>query len=182
MSALEFLMEQEKVRIRQLKVYDLPALEWGGEFKHYRRLYREVYDNMCSGQALIWVVDIEFTGIVGQLFVQLKSICSELADGLKRAYVYGVRVKPNYRNKGIGTSLLMTAEADLVRRGFQWIYLNVSRENDAGRRFYERHGYRAIAPESGRWSYLDHMGHRRHVHEPAWRMQKHISSTKPNSL
>ena len=107
--------------------------------------------------------------------MQLESARSELADGLNRAYVYGVRVKPNYRNQGLGSQMLVTVEMDLVGRGFRWINLNISRQNNAGRRFYERHGYRVIAAVPGRWSYLDDLGRRRNVNEPAWRMQKNVS-------
>jgi hypothetical protein len=31
-----------------------------------------------------------------------------------------------------------------------------------------------VADEPGEWSYLDQYGHSHHVHEPAWRMEKHL--------
>lgn len=160
--------------VRHLEESDLPALEWGGEYQHFRRLYREIYSDMCQGKALMWVCDLVDEGVIGQVFVQLAGARTELADGRNRAYVFAFRVKPSFRGLGIGTRLLKVIEADLIKRQFQWVNLNVSRENQEAQRFYERHGYRIIAPEPGRWSYLDDQGQRRFVHEPAWRMGKKL--------
>ncbi len=63
-------------------------------------------------------------------------------------------------------------ETDLEARAFRLVTLNVGRQNPDARRFYERYGYRVVADEPGRWSYLDDMGKRQEVHEPAWRMEK----------
>ena len=168
----EALLSQ--IYIRLVDRQDLPALEWDGEYAHFRRLYREVYQSASQGQALMWMAELASTGIVGQVFVQLNSARKELADGLKRAYVYGFRVRPAYQNKGIGSMLLSTIEIDLVKRNFEWVTLNVGRQNTRARRFYERHGYQIVASESGDWSYLDELNRRHEVHEPAWRMQKYI--------
>ena len=74
----------------------------------------------------------------------------------------------------MGTRLLQVAEADLVARGYLQVTLNVARENLAARRLYERHGYRVVAPEPGRWQYIDHHGRLREVNEPSWRMEKNF--------
>jgi ribosomal protein S18 acetylase RimI-like enzyme len=66
------------------------------------------------------------------------------------------------------------AEQDLVQRGFTWAVLNVSRENLDARRLYERSGYRVVAGDPGRWTYLDDHGIRHDVNEPAWRMEKKL--------
>ena len=163
-----------QVEIRPLVQGDLPALEWDGEYAHYRRLYRDIYRGVRKGTALMWVADLHGVGIIGQVFVHLKSMRRELADGVTRAYVYGFRVRSQYRGFGIGTRLLQTVEDDLAKRRYFWITLNVSRQNEDARRFYERHGYRVVAPEAGNWSYLDEQGRRHEVNEPAWRMEKRI--------
>jgi ribosomal protein S18 acetylase RimI-like enzyme len=126
----------------------------------------------------LWVAELAGAGVIGQVFVQLTSGRKELADGVQRAYVYGFRVRPEYRNCGIGERMLKTLENDLARRRFQWVTLNVGRDNPNAQRFYERHGYRVVASEPGRWSYLDDEGERHEVHEPAWRMEK---SLHPNN-
>ncbi len=160
------------LQIRVLKADDLPALEWDGEFAHFRRLYREIYQSARLGKAIMWVADLPPQGVIGQVFVQLDSARKELADGFNRAYVYGFRVKPLYRSQGVGGRILQAVEADLAQRHFRRVTLNVGRDNPNAQRFYERHGYRVVAAEPGRWSYLDDENQRHEVHEPAWRMEK----------
>jgi ribosomal protein S18 acetylase RimI-like enzyme len=104
----------------------------------------------------------------------MESDRKELADGCSRAYFYSFRVRSPYQGVGIGTLLMQTAESDLRNRGYNRITLNVRRDNSDARRLYERFGYIVVADEPGRWSYLDHNGHRRHVHEPSWRMEKDL--------
>lgn len=166
------------IRIRTLVQADLPDLEWGGEYAHFRRLYAEVYQSAVQGRAVLWVAEIPGEGIIGQLFVQLVSARSELADGSSRAYIYGFRVQPAHRNHGVGTRMMQAAEDDLHRRGFHWVTLNVGVDNPAARRLYQARGYRVVGSEPGNWSYTDEKGQRREVHEPAWRMEKSLGPSK----
>jgi ribosomal protein S18 acetylase RimI-like enzyme len=147
----------EQVIIRQARQSDLPALEWEGEFIHFRRLYYDVFQQTQRGEALMWLAELAGIGLVRT-----------------RAYMHAFRVRPQYRAKGIGSLLLLNAEADLEKRGYRFICLNVGRENQGARRLYERYGYRVVAAEPGDWSYLDHHGVRQLVHEPAWRMEKDL--------
>jgi ribosomal protein S18 acetylase RimI-like enzyme len=165
-------MNLAKVIIRAVQRADLPALEWDGEYLHFRRLYQDIYQSALAGKALMWVAEYPSVGIIGQLFVQLLSLRDELADGTNRAYIYGFRIKPAYRHEGIGKQMMRVVEGDLYQRGFQWVTLNVAKDNPDARRLYEILGYRVIAVDPGQWSYLDHLGNRQHVLEPAWRMEK----------
>jgi ribosomal protein S18 acetylase RimI-like enzyme len=173
---------EEEVVVRTVSQTDLPALEWGGEYSHYRLLYQDAYQGVLRGEAIMWVAELESAGIVGQLFVQLLAKRGELADGYKRAYLYGFRVKPIYRKQGIGSRMLNIVEADLSKRGFHWISLNVGKDNSLARRLYEKHGYRVVTSEQGRWTYIDDRGRRRQVNEPAWRMEKEIVDSKKVSV
>lgn len=158
--------------VRQATRADLLPMEWDGEYRHFRRLYRDVYQSGEQGHALLWVVELPGAGLIAQAFVQLRSARAELADGSHRAYLYGFRVRSGYRRQGLGTYLMKFIEADLLRRGYGCLCLNVNRDNDEARRLYERLGYRIVAAEAGRWSYLDDQGLRQEVNEPAWRMEK----------
>jgi ribosomal protein S18 acetylase RimI-like enzyme len=160
--------------IRQGKRADLPALEWEGEYVHFRRIFAEAYQSVDNRQAIIWLADLQGIGLIGQLFVSLKGNNLELADGSSRAYIYGFRVRPAFQNCGVGTRLMHTVEDDLVKRGFQWITLNVGRDNYRARHLYERLGYHVVKADPGNWSYIDHLGRRQDVREPAWRMEKKI--------
>ena len=164
----------DQIVIRQVTRKDLPALEWHGQYKHYRRLFKYAYRRATEGNAVLWIAELYPQGLIGQVFVQLISQRNELADGETRAYIYGFRVRPQYRGEGIGTHLMQTAEEDLRQRGFQRVSLNVGRDNFSAQRLYERLGYHIVAPEPGIWSYVDHLGRRRQVHEPAWRMEKEL--------
>ena len=164
-----------RVIIRHATHDDLPALEWDGEFVHFRRLYEDVYLQAIKGSSLMWVAELQEEGIIGQAFVSLASYRSELSDGISRAYVYGFRVKPVYRSRGVGASIMSMVETDLIERGYKSVTLNVGRDNYLARRLYERLGYRVVAPEPGRWSYIDHLGQRQEVIEPAWRMEKNLT-------
>jgi ribosomal protein S18 acetylase RimI-like enzyme len=114
------------------------------------------------------------SGLIGQCFVSLKGNRPELADGLTRAYIYGFRVQPKYRNQGIGTQMMQTIEHDLKRRGYRQATLNVGQENLNAQRFYNRLGYMLAGSDPGYWSYIDDKGKRRDVHEPAWRLVKDL--------
>jgi len=162
------------VIIRHATVDDLPDLEWGGELVHFRRIFADAYRLMQTGEVMMWVVDLPGVGLIGQLFVHLYGVAAGLKNGRPYAYIYGFRVQPAYRDLGIGSRLLQTAESDLAQNGFYRVTLNVARDNDGARRLYERFGYRIMAPEPGIWSYLDQDGMRVQVNEPAWRMEKEI--------
>ena len=161
-----------RISFRTAAESDLVALEWNGEYSHYRHLYQEIFQSAQNGEAILWLAELIDAGIIGQLFVQLNSVRMELADGVTRAYLYAFRIKPSYRRNGIGSYMLSFVDNNLVDRGYQYICLNVSRDNAEARQLYERSGYRIIAAEAGYWHYIDNQGKRQYVHEPAWRMEK----------
>jgi ribosomal protein S18 acetylase RimI-like enzyme len=163
-----------RVRLHTAGQADLVDLEWGGEYTHFRRMYGQVFLDAQKGKAIIWVAQLPSAGLIGQVFVHLHSLHLELANGVTRAYLYGFRIKPPYRRQGLGSLMLRTVEADLLKRGYTLVTLNVARDNPDARRFYERYGYQVVGDEPGRWSYLDDQGLRRDVYEPAYRMEKRI--------
>jgi ribosomal protein S18 acetylase RimI-like enzyme len=163
-----------QVFIRQANKDDLPDLEWEGEYTHFRRLYADTFSMVQQARAIIWIAEQNGCGLIGQCFVSLKGNRPELADGLIRAYIYGFRIKSQFRNLGIGTRMMHIVEDDLKQRGFRQVTLNVGQENHDARRFYDRLGYIIAGSDPGHWSYIDDMGKRRDVHEPAWRMIKEL--------
>ncbi|MFZ2098553.1 MAG: GNAT family N-acetyltransferase [Anaerolineales bacterium] len=163
-----------RVFIRLANKDDLAGLEWNGEYTHFRRLYADTYMMVEQGKAIIWVAEANGSGLIGQCFVSLKGNRLELADGLTRAYIYGFRVQPQFRNQGVGTTIMQILEDDLIKRGFRQATLNVGKDNHDARRFYRRLGYVIVASDPGDWSYIDDQGKRRDMHEPAWRMVKDL--------
>jgi ribosomal protein S18 acetylase RimI-like enzyme len=162
------------VLIRHLEKEDLIALEWEGEYTHFRRLYAQAYQRARQNKSVLWVADLIGQGVIGQLFVQLPSLREGANEGASRAYIYSFRVRFSYRNRGVGTRLMKVVEEDLDRRGVEIASLNVGRENTDARRLYERQGYQVVRAEPGIWQYVDHSGFLRTVSEPAWRMEKRL--------
>jgi ribosomal protein S18 acetylase RimI-like enzyme len=168
------LPEIRTLKIRKIAYKDLPDLEWNGQFKHFRRIYANAFENQQKGNAVLWGAELDGIGIIGQVFVQLVGSRPELADGHFRAYIYSVRVQNTYQNLGIGTMIMNHTEYDLTQRHFIYATLNVGKQNFRARRFYERLGYQVISGEPGKWSYIDHQGNRQYVNEPSWRMHKRL--------
>jgi ribosomal protein S18 acetylase RimI-like enzyme len=164
-----------KVSIRRMTREDLPALEWNGEFRHFRNVYKSVYHRMQQGGADAWVAESAQGEIIGQVFLQYMSDRPELADGWNRAYLYSFRIKPLYRSLGLGTRMLRVLEDALIARHYHHVTLNVARDNPDAIRLYKRQGFQIIAEEPGIWSYIDHEGQWQTVIEPSWRMEKKLA-------
>lgn len=164
--------------IRPLLPADAPALEWDGEFSHFRRVYAVAFQRAEAGNASLWGVEAAGGQLVGQLFVLLNSENDpQTADGRQRSFIHSFRIQPQHRNRGLGSGLLRQAEADLRARGFTWVALNVAEDNPGAIRLYQRHGYSEQHRVTGYWSFVDHEGRERHIHEPGWRMGKKIAES-----
>jgi ribosomal protein S18 acetylase RimI-like enzyme len=160
--------------IRQATKDDLPDLEWNGEYTHFRRLFTDTFNLVQQSKAVMWIAEMNGNGLIAQCFVSLQGNRLELADGKNRAYIYGFRVQPKFRNQGIGTKIMKVIEADLKKRGFKQVTLNVGQENHAAMRFYKHLRYIVIGSDPGMWSYIDDKGKRIDMHEPALRMIKNL--------
>jgi ribosomal protein S18 acetylase RimI-like enzyme len=164
----------EGINIRPARKSDLEAMEWEGEFRHFRSLFANAYERMVNGTSMIWIAEMDGVGLVGQIFLQLVSDRPELSDGWQRAYFYSFRIKPQYRNRGLGTKMIQVVEDFLRQRKFSRLTLNVARDNTDAIRLYKRLGYQIVAEEPGIWSYPDDEGKWHTVTEPSWRMEKCI--------
>jgi len=162
----------QSVIIRQARKADLADLEWEGELTHFRRVFADAYRRQEQGLTLIWIAALPGVGLIGQVFIQFICDRHELADGKQRAYLYSFRVRPEYRDRGVGSRVMQVVEDDLRERGFTHLTLNVAKDNPRAQQLYERHGYHRVAHEPGVWSYPDEKGAWHTVEEPAWRMEK----------
>jgi ribosomal protein S18 acetylase RimI-like enzyme len=159
------------VRLRLAREDDLPKLEWFGQYVHYRRIYLRTFAEQQVGQRLMLLADLDDFPI-GQIFIHLSDSQRGLAQGRGRGYLYALRVMEPFQGKGIGTRLILAAEAILRERGYRWGVIAVAKENERARRLYERLGYTIYAEDAGRWHYTDHLGNVRYVDEPSWMLQK----------
>lgn len=166
------------VHIRHLRAEDLSALEWEGEYTHFRRVYALAYQRALRGDAVLWLAEVDGR-VIGQVFVLLRSETDpDTADGKHHAFIHSFRVRPDFQSMGIGTKLIQTAEADLKTRGFSSVALNVGIENQGAARLYQRLGYKKEHQVSGHWIYEDHLGNQHELHEPGWRLSKSIANNK----
>jgi len=162
----------DNVIVRQVRKEDLPALEWEGEFKHFHNLYADTYARMVKGLTVMWVAEFPQQGIIGQVFLQLMADRPELADGWQRAYLFSFRIRPQYRNLGLGTKIVKVLEDYLLEKRFSRLTLNVGKDNPDALRLYKRQGFQVVGEEPGVWSYIDDKGNWQTVREPSWRMEK----------
>lgn len=168
-------LAMQQVVIRKMQAEDLPSLEWEGEYTHFRKVYRKVYDRMLAGQAVMWAMELPGHEIIGQAFVQLKDIKNiKTRPDERQAYIHSFRIRPAYRSIGLGRKLLAFIESDLTQRGYDYAALNVGLTNHRAKRLYTRMGYRIFGRDAGDWSYHDHLGVLRKVSEPGWYMRKKI--------
>jgi len=58
-------------------------------------------------------------------------------------------VEPEQRNRGLGTQLLTAVRAQCRSRHVEQIEINVDVDDTDARRFYERHGFSALDPDTG---------------------------------
>lgn len=159
------------VTIRALQEADLPALEWDGVYTKYRRVFRQAYEDMRSGLRLLFVALTDDL-MVGQVFIQFNSSDGRYADGWQRAYLYSLRVRPDWQRQGIGSALIKAAETALRTRRFTVAVIAVRKDNPEALRLYQRLGYQIFAEDPGQWDYLDAEGVVQHVEEPSWVLEK----------
>jgi GNAT superfamily N-acetyltransferase len=160
---------QVPILLRLATRADLPKLEWYGQYTHFRRVFQKTYQDQLLGRRLMLIADSNNFPI-GQLFVLLNNKPDE-----RRMYLYSLRVMEMFRGLGIGSKLILEAEHIAREREYQWMSIGVAKDNVSARRLYERLGYRIFREDEGRWSYIDHEGRTRHVHEPCWLLEKHLS-------
>ena len=160
-------------RIREVRESDLHALEWDGEFKHFRRLYRHALDEAKLGRRILLVVENEGE-ILGQIFIHLKSKWNHHFAPDRTGYLHSFRVKPRFRMMGIGTSLLQEAEERLLDYGFSRAIISVAKDNVPARLMYEKLGYTIFAEDPGELSYFDDNGVLQNIIEPSFILAKKI--------
>lgn len=172
------MVERTAVLIRRATEADLPALEWDGEYRHFRRVYRAAMQDARRDLRLVLVAVVEGE-IVGQVFVQFENAHLDPGGIHPTGYLYALRIRPPFRNQGIGTGLMAHAEQDLRQRKFQRAVIAVAKENEAALRLYKRLGYRVFAEDPGNWSYIDDEGELRHIFEPSFLLDKDLTASPP---
>jgi ribosomal protein S18 acetylase RimI-like enzyme len=175
--ASKTMLLQLEATIRPATADDLPKLEWFGQYWRYRKIFEHTYQHQLRGRRLMLLADVnDFP--VGQVFVQFDSREARLADGTRRAYLYSLRVMEPFRQRGLGTRLILASEEAIAARGYDWSTIAVAKDNPRAQRLYQRLDYQTFSDDPGRWSFMDPAGERHHVVEPAWLMNKRLRTTR----
>lgn len=161
------------ITIRPATHQHITRLEWHGQFRHLRNLFRHSYREQQAGRRLLLIAAVDEYP-VGRLFLQWVSSNPTLADGRTRAYLYSFQVHEMLQGRGIGTALLQEAESRIQARHYRQILIAVAKDNPRAQMLYQRFGYRVIRDDPGEWDYVDHNGVTRHVVEPCWIMEKRL--------
>ena len=162
-----------KLKLRVAKASDVSKLEWNGQFTHFRNLFRRAYSEQRRGNRLMLVMD--FNGYpVARLFIQFINP-GRFETGIKRGYIYSFTVMEPFRSLGIGTQMMKTAEAILIKKSYPIATISVAKSNIRAYKLYLRHGYEIYGEDDGQWQYRDHEGNTHQVDEPSWLMKKALT-------
>ena len=101
---------------------------------------RFFYRNIAAGNAVFWALD-DSGELTGELYVFLDLEDKDLADGSGTAYLCAFRVKPEYRGRGLGSSLMEKALTELKKDGFRRATIGVESNDQANIRLYSRLGF-----------------------------------------
>ena len=168
-------IQADDVTIRLLREEDLPALEWNGEYKRYRRIYREVFRNSQKGISFPLVAETSGDGIIGQVFLNQKEPNPKFTARSPYYFLSSFRVKPQFRGLGLGSRLLKECEKQVTLHRLRDIYLNCAVSNHRARWFYLEHGFQVIRIDDSDWSFVDDEGFVVTEHQHAYLMRKTVS-------
>ena len=154
------------VAIRPAERDDLPQLEWYGHQRHLRPHIEEVLDRRERGETELLVATAnEFAiGRVGIDFTRRP----------ERAVLWSFAVIPHLQRLGVGTALVVAAEAVARSRGFALTELDVDKDNPDAQRLYERLGYGVVGEDRSRWTYVDDSGRTVVVEDDEWVLRKEL--------
>ncbi len=121
-----------RVVIRPVTAADLPLLEWEEEIFALSPGFSGAFERQLAGLSVLWIAVLDCWA-AGQVFIQYDSDRKELADGVERAYLYSLRVRPELRGRAWSTRIHQVVEEDLLQRTYRYITLNVAKEKPAPR-------------------------------------------------
>ena len=108
-----------------------------------QRWFNTLLKDVRSNNAIYYVAELN-GHIVGQCFIRRDTPGSELSH----VGIFSILVDKNYRNMGIGSSLIESA-IKTARDNYEILHLRVFSSNSRAKRLYRRYGFRTfgIAPK-----------------------------------
>ena len=102
---------------------------------------RFFYNHITSGNAVFWTLDDDGE-LVGELYVFRNLEDKDFADGRDVAYLCAFRVREEYRGRGLGSSLMKAALAELKETGYRAATIGVGSDKPLNVKLYHRLGFR----------------------------------------
>ncbi len=151
-----------EVSVRPCTASDVDVLETAIPSPGQSRFHARRFDAQVRGEStylIAWHGE-QPVGHLGLRWAGPRSPCAQpsLADAPE---IWAVGTwPPEARRQGVGTALLLEAEAAALERGFDRVCLGVEIENTNARRLYKRLGYRdsAVGAYEDSWTSTDDDG------------------------
>lgn len=164
----------EGLNIRLMREEDLPLIEWDGEYARYRQSYKEVYHRSQQGLSWPLIAETAADGMIGQIFLSAKNANPVYSPRESYLFLTSFRVKPAFRDRGVGGELMNACERVAREHHFGLILLNCAEDNVRGLAFYQKHGFDILRPEDCRWTYINENGMVVNEHQASYLMRKKI--------
>jgi ribosomal-protein-alanine N-acetyltransferase len=98
-----------------------------------------------------FIVSIVEDNIVGYIMCRMETGFSELGkwNFTKKGHVVSIAVLPEYRKRGIGTSLMCQAMKEMRNYGMKECYLEVRVSNQIAKKLYRKIGFKEVKTIQG---------------------------------
>ena len=131
----------EEIRIRQAKIYDVPAMA---------RIERDSFGSPWSAEEI--TKDVTAGGNVYVAVAEYggeKAGYGEIRNVAGEAQIYNIAIAPEFRRAGIGEALLRHMIAKAEEDGCVLVTLEVRGGNDAAMALYHKLGFREVGRRKG---------------------------------
>ncbi|MBR3200802.1 MAG: ribosomal protein S18-alanine N-acetyltransferase [Mogibacterium sp.] len=131
----------EEIRIRQAKLYDVPAMS---------RIERDSFDSPWSAEEI--TKDVTAGGNVYVAVAEYgdeKAGYGEIRMIAGEAQIYNIAIAPEFRRAGIGEALLRHMIARAEEDGCVLVTLEVRSSNEAAMALYRKLGFREVGRRKG---------------------------------
>lgn len=134
----------EEIRIRQAKLYDVPAMS---------RIERDSFESPWSSEEI--TKDVTAGGNVYVAVAECgeeKAGYGEIRSVAGEAQIYNIAIAPEFRRNGIGEALLRHMIDKAEEDGCTLVTLEVRSGNNAAMALYEKLGFRVVGRRKGYYS------------------------------
>lgn len=131
----------EEIRIRQAKIYDVPAMA---------RIERDSFDSPWSAEEI--TKDVTAGGNIYVAVAECreeKAGYGEIRMVAGEAQIYNIAIAPEFRREGIGEALLRHMINKAEEEGCTLVTLEVRGGNDAAMSLYRKLGFREVGRRKG---------------------------------